>query len=201
MASPRRQTDGGPGDLERPGPHGHSNPRSRRRRDAESRGLPAARTPAEREALALLKRRAYTTADLRAKLQARARFTQADVAATIEMLRRVGALDDQSAARSLVRSATRGKPRGEASLIATLARHGIDEDAAKQAIHAERPGGDHAAALRLARQLLDRRPDDMPPERAAARAMAALARRGFDEDTTRHAVLDAARANGWQLDD
>jgi regulatory protein len=107
---------------------------------------------------------------------------EAMIAAVVDRLRRAGYLDDGRFAASKVRSlADRG--RSLARIRATLARQGVDRDAAADALASlrdERPEPELAGAVALARRrrLGPWRPEE---ERAAARQrdVAVLARAGF----------------------
>ncbi|KAB7763866.1 recombination regulator RecX [Xanthomonas sp. LMG 12461] len=151
----------------------------RRRRQPEQ-------TPLQK-ALGLLVRREHSRKELTRKL--RARGVEADAAAeAVERLSGEGWQDDGRFAELLVRSRA-GAGYGPLHIRAELGTHGLDSEAITAAM-----GAFEGDWTENARDLVRRRfgtagAMDLPQQRKAADL---LARRGFDGDSIRAAVRDAA---------
>ncbi|WP_371182449.1 recombination regulator RecX [Xanthomonas sacchari] len=151
----------------------------RRRRQPEQ-------TPLQK-ALGLLVRREHSRKELTRKL--RARGVEAEAAAeAVERLSGEGWQDDGRFAELLVRSRA-GSGYGPLHIRAELGTHGLDSEAIAAAM-----GAFEGDWTENARDLVRRRfgatgAMDLPQQRKAADL---LARRGFDGDSIRAAVRDAA---------
>lgn len=161
--------------------------------DARRRRPPAPLTPEKAwdYALLLLGRQAYSVAELERKLLRRA-LPGSDAARVVARLEELGLLDDARYAEAYVRS--RRSTKGPIALRQELRRKGVSEGHVEAALAAE--GADDPVAAAAA--LLERNAwrfdavdsDDRERARAARRrAMALLARRGFDIDVV-HAALE-----------
>lgn len=137
--------------------------------------------------LKLLARRDLSAAALRARLEARG-IDSDRIAATLDRLRREGALDERRAALATARTAAQVKGHGRYRALATLTRLGIPPEIAKAAI-AEVYGDLDERAL-VERALERRRGVHLQDLRALRQAYQYLARRGFSTDVIR-AVLRA----------
>ncbi len=95
------------------------------------------RTPVDgyHKALELLGARPHFRAELRAKLAARG-YLEPEVEAVLGRLDAEGLLDDRANARSFVRSLLERRPLGRRRLAAELARRGVDEEVAAEALGA-----------------------------------------------------------------
>jgi regulatory protein len=145
---------------------------------------------ARRLALSALKRRALSTSRMREYLVRRG--VDASLAAhVIKDLVAIGAINDAAIAESVIAMERSRRPAGTPLLRQKLARHGIDEADVDQAITAaEQVSSAREQAMAEARRTAARLPASLDPRTRARRILAALARRGFDEQTAE----DAARA-------
>jgi regulatory protein len=84
------------------------------------------------DGLRLLSRRALTRHEVEERLRAR-RHSEGDVAAAVEKLVAMSAIDDAALARQWIESQARAKGRGRARALATLSARGVDEELAAAA--------------------------------------------------------------------
>jgi regulatory protein len=135
-------------------------------------------------ALWLLGRRAYTVAELRGKLEAKEAAPEV-VTRVLERLGELRYLDDKGFAEGYVRS--RRQRKGPLALRGELRRKGVAEAVADEALSALDPDAQlEAAGALLAKNAWRFASDD--PRKAAAKAYAFLARRGFPPDIVREAL-------------
>ncbi len=142
------------------------------------------------EALRLLSRRDFTTAELREELLARD-FPSDEIQEAIVRLRDERLLDDRRVAAAHVRTASRVKHRGRRRIQMELEARGIDRALVRELL-AELPAD---AELEAIRALLQRRP--LPPRPTPAerrRLYQQLLRRGFSADLI-------ARVLGGRIDE
>lgn len=156
-----------------------------------ARGQPEPDGAAEQEAfevaVALIARRERSEAELREGLRERG-VGEAASAAAVARLVAVGELDDERFARRYAEDKRELRGWGPERIREALARRGIAPEVAAAAAGGE-PAADQAAR---AARLLERRGEVLGDERARARALAFLARRGFDYEVAYEAVRRAA---------
>jgi regulatory protein len=142
-------------------------------------------------ALRILRGAAQTELSLRRRLESRG-FSDATARAAAVEAARFGYVDDAAFARSLAERRL-GRGYGRAAVSRELRARGVGEDPIDTVLRGVGLDDEREAATRLARRLLarerDRRGFDDP--RSGLRIAAALARRGFDGGTVRHAVRTA----------
>ena len=136
-------------------------------------------------ALWLLGRRAYTTAELRARLRRRS-LPEADAERVVARLVELGLLDDRAYARDHVER--RAATRGRLALQQELRRKGVAEDLIDAAVGVGSDDDQRRAAAALLRKQAWRFAAAADAAKARARAYALLARRGFPPDAAREAV-------------
>jgi len=155
---------------------------------------PRQRAPLTRErawsyTLWLLGRQAYSAAEVERRLLQRG-LSPEDAAATVERLQALQLLDDAAYAESYVRA--RQRSTGPIALRQALRRKGVDDAHVASAL--VEAGSDDLVAT--AQALLERNtwrfsavadPDLAVAQRAARRALAFLARRGFAPDSAHEA--------------
>lgn len=141
-------------------------------------------------ALRLLKRRALTAAELTTRLE-RKGFEGSSIANAIARLRELGLVDDRAFAAEAIRQTTSRTPAGERLLRDVLERHGVEADAAEDALKEQRSGS--AADREKMRQIVQAKLKSMgglPPLVRARRLMGLLARRGFDADGAEQVIRE-----------
>jgi len=111
------------------------------------------------------------------------------VAEVLGRLEAVGLVDDRAFARSLAEHAFGNRRAGERSVRAALSGKGVAPEAVAAAIE-EFGGDEEARAFELARTRALRL-GSLPPERAYARLVGLLARRGYAHAVARHAARRA----------
>jgi len=150
--------------------------------DAGESGRRTRRSSVLARAVALLSRREHSASELRRKLVERG-FEPAEVDATLQRLQGNGLQDDARFAEALARSrANRG--RGPLQLRAELARHGLAEGLAAEAIEQAESDQDWVSrALELAQRRL--RGADPKDPREQRRLADFLLRRGFPSSVVR----------------
>jgi regulatory protein len=116
-------------------------------------------------------------------------FPEAEVAEVLGRLEAVGLVDDRAFARSLAEHAFGNRRAGERSVRAALSGKGVAPEAVAAAIE-EFGGDEEARALELARARAARL-GSLPPERAYARLVGLLARRGYPHAVARQAARQA----------
>jgi regulatory protein len=107
-------------------------------------------------------------------------YDAAVLAATLDRAQRLGYLDDQAYADSLVRR--RGATRGSSLIARELRSKGIGEADVAHALEQVDPAAEEARALALARTSLQRRPPQSSEE-LRRRVGAVLGRRGYRSGT------------------
>jgi regulatory protein len=142
-------------------------------------------------ALRILHGAAQSELSLRRRLEGRGFSTQAAIAATLEAAR-FGYVDDAALARSLGERRLR-RGYGRAAVGRELRARGVGEAPIEEVLRKVGVSDEREAATKVAQRLvareLDRHGHDDP--RSGMRVAAALARRGYDTDTVRHAVRAA----------
>jgi regulatory protein len=134
------------------------------------------------EALALRER---TTAELAAWLANRG-FEPPEIAETVDRLVASGAVDDERFAAEFAADKRELRGWGPERIREALHERGLDPALIEAAVEGE----SHALQLRRAVELLERRPEPVFDDRSRARALAYLARRGYDSEL----AYDAVRA-------
>jgi regulatory protein len=134
------------------------------------------------EALALRER---TSAELATWLRRRG-FETAAVADAVDRLIASGTLDDERFAREFAADKRELRGWGPERIREALHERGLDPALIDVAV----AGEDHSEQLRRAVELLERRSQPVFDERSRARALAFLARRGYDSEL----AYDAVRA-------
>ena len=133
-------------------------------------------------ALEALGYRERTTAELNAWLVERG-FTAAEIEAALGRLIEIGELDDERFAKRYAEDKRELRGWGADRIRAELAARGLAEDLVELAL-ADEPGGDLARALAL----LEARGEVPDDDRSRGRALAFLARRGYDSELAYEAV-------------
>ena len=134
------------------------------------------------EALALRER---TSAELASWLAQRG-FGPEEVADAVDRLVATGVVDDERFATEFAADKRELRGWGPDRIRGALYERGLDPALIEAAVGAE----SHGELLRRAIELLERRSDPVYDERSRARALAYLARRGYDSDL----AYDAVRA-------
>ena len=115
-------------------------------------------------------------------------FSPAEVEDAVGQLIEIGELDDERFARRFAEDKRELRGWGPERIREALSKRGISGRQIEAAIVAD-TGDD----LRRARELLERRGDPLVDERSRARALAFLARRGYDSDIAYEAVRAVER--------
>ncbi|HSO28437.1 MAG TPA: regulatory protein RecX [Candidatus Sulfomarinibacteraceae bacterium] len=148
-------------------------------------------------ALRFLEVRQRSVAEVRRRLT-RAGYREDLVAGVIARLGDLGMLDDEAFAAQWVESRDRARPRGERALRAELRWKGVDASTIDLAMIGREGGGepdpDDAAADRFLASEARTLGRIVDPRQRRNRAYAALARRGFDADTSTRAIRRAESA-------
>jgi len=145
-----------------------------------------------------LARRAYSEGELEARLR-RHGVSGAEIAATLDGLKRQGYLDDAATAAQWARSWRIYKGWGPLRVRAELVRRGLDRRLAERVLAELFPDDEtEAAAHRLAIRLISRPAFTRAGRRRAQWLVAHLARRGFPADLARRV---AARCCSGRDDD
>ena len=138
------------------------------------------------DALRLLGRRDYTTAELERRLLERG-FAPDDVQQTISALTTEGALDDRRVAAAHIRTSTGVKHRGRQRIRLELEARGVDSALVRDLL-AEVPAETEIAAIET---FLRRRRTTSPPTlEARERLFRQLRRRGFAPDLIARALRE-----------
>ena len=121
------------------------------------------------------------------------RYASATVEAAITELEVLGLVDDQRVAEAFVRSRLTGAVARD--MIETeLIERGVDEGIVTRVLDAMLQGRNEGnEALELARIRVRTSPAKLDPDAIRRRVFAFLQRRGYDEETARHAVEVAAQ--------
>ena len=150
----------------------------------------AERATARRRALVLLGQRARSAAELRRLLLAWP-FSEAAVDDALSWVAELGYLDDRALAEELVALNYVRRPRGRQALLAEMEGRGIAPDVAEDTVERHYPPD---REQELAVQLAQRHAPSLtglPMQTRVARLFGYLARRGFDEEAIRRAVVAA----------
>jgi regulatory protein len=139
-------------------------------------------------ALEALSHRERTTAEIVEWLEARG-FARAEVEAALNRLIEAGAVDDENFARRYAEDKRELRGWGPDRIREALARRGLERDLIDAAV----AGDGHGTQLERAIELLERRGDELVDERSRTRALAFLARRGYDVDLAYEAVRGVER--------
>ncbi|OAB60546.1 hypothetical protein AY599_23405 [Leptolyngbya valderiana BDU 20041] len=136
----------------------------------------------------LLRVRARSSSELRERL--RKRFPREAADQAVEALVRSGAVDDQRLARDMAEHMGELRPHAREAIRHRLERARLDADLLETALDAHAPSsGEAARADEAARAQLRRlRSLSLTPDATRRRLFAALARRGFDAETSADAV-------------
>lgn len=105
----------------------------------------------------------------------------------------LGLVDDERVAEAYVRSRMGERPMARDMVETELIERGIEESIVTRVLDAAMSGRDEGGeALELARIRVRTSPAKLPPDAIRRRVFAFLTRRGYDEETARHAVEVAA---------
>lgn len=146
--------------------------------------------PAEafERALEALSHRERTTGELVEWLEARG-YARAEVESALDRLIESGAVDDERFARRFAEDKRELRGWGPDRIREALAQRGLDRELIEAAV----AGDGTATQLERAIDLLERRGDPPVDDRSRARALAFLARRGYDVDLAYEAVRGVER--------
>jgi regulatory protein len=142
-------------------------------------------------ALEALGHRERTTAELGEWLAARG-FEPAEVAVAIERLVEAGALDDDRFAVRFAEDKRDLRGWGPQRIRGALAARGLDSATIDAALEGDEPAGQLQRAL----ELLERRSEAPVDEASRGRALAYLARRGYESELAYEAVRAHERLRG-----
>jgi regulatory protein len=134
-------------------------------------------------ALGALAQREHTSAQLAGWLAKRG-FDRAEVEETVGRLIEEGMLDDERFAREFAADKRELRGWGPDRIRAALRERGVEAEL----IDAALAGDGHDSQLERAIELLRARDERLEDERSRARALAYLARRGYDSDLAYDAV-------------
>ena len=139
--------------------------------------------PAFERSLEALSHRERTIAELIAWLGERD-YESGEVEEAVERLVEAGALDDERFAREFAADKRDLRGWGPERIRGALAERGLDAATIEAALAADGPG----EQLERAIAMLERRGEPPDDERSRARALAYLARRGYDSEIAYEAV-------------
>lgn len=139
-------------------------------------------------ALRLLSVRPRSRRELQVRLL-QAGFEAEEVSGELERLEAVGLVDDERFAREFTEHQQGVRRAGRRAVASGLAAKGIDRATVERALD-EAPGDDGDRANELARARVGRL-RGVPPEKAYARLVSFLVRRGHDPETARRAARAA----------
>ena len=154
---------------------------------------------ARRQALKLLERRDYACTELASRLRSRGHGESA-VREVVDALALAGALDDARYGGLVATALLRRGPVSTEHLIARLESRGIPPEVARDVADATLADMDLVEqAARFATSRLDRCGEPGPA--VVRRVAAALARRGFDDETIREALARCDGVTGvWETE-
>ena len=138
-------------------------------------------------AVEALSHRERTSAELTAWLAERG-FSAAEIDGAVRQLIEIGELDDERFARRYAEDKRELRGWGPERIREALAVKGLSGSEIEAALAA-----DEGDDLARARELLERRGDPLVDERSRARALAFLARRGYDSELAYEAVRAVER--------
>lgn len=153
---------------------------------------PKAPLDCHERALRLLAVRPRSRRELQTRLL-RAGFETSEVDGELERLAAVGLVDDEEFARAVAVHQLGARHAGRRAVVSSLAAKGVDRGTIERTLE-ELGGSDAERADELARSRAGRL-SGLPPEKAYARLVSFLVRRGHDPETARAA---ARRALGEQ---
>lgn len=165
------------------------------RADAAPAGAPKAgtETQAKDVCLRLLTDRARSRTELADKLAAKG-FTPEVAERALNRLAEVGLIDDAAFAEQWVHSRHTFSGKGKKVLAQELRRKGVSDTDAEPALAAITPADESARAAELVRRKLATLPGDLTPDKATARLVGMLARRGFNQSMAYAVVKDELAA-------
>ncbi len=183
---------------DRPVPRGGD--RGSRRRSGSDGETPSRRTQsappqagteaqAKDVCLRLLTDRARSRAELADKLAAKG-FAPAVAERTLDRLAEVGLINDAAFAEQWVHSRHTFSGKGKKVLAQELRRKGVADTDAEPALAAITPADESARAAELVRRKLTTLPGDMTADKATARLVGMLARRGYNQSMAYAVVKD-----------
>lgn len=147
-------------------------------------------------ALRLLSVRPRSRRELELRLL-RAGFDPGEVAGELDRLEAAGLIDDERFAREFAEHQFVTRRAGRRAVASGLAAKGVDRQTVERAL-AEAPGDDADRAEVLARSRAEHL-RGVSPERAFARLVSFLVRRGHDPETARRAARSALGIDGAQV--
>ncbi len=148
---------------------------------------------AQDAALKLLAARDLTRQEIAERLAKKGFDTGVIEQATLA-LETAGAIDDERVSREFVRRRTEDDGAARALIEAELLERGVDASIVQRVLAETSDLRDEGAeALELARDRVRRSKPDLQPQMVIRRAFEHLVRKGYDEDTSRHAAEQAAR--------
>lgn len=149
-------------------------------------------TAAKEAAMKALADRDLTRAELVALLVQR-RYSSAVAEAAVLELETLGIIDDRRVATIYLQRRLDEEKPSRALLEAEMLERGLDPGLVQTVLHEALQQRDEGLeALELARDRVRRSRPDLTPEVIRRRVFAFLSRRGYDEETARHAVETAA---------
>lgn len=134
------------------------------------------------------RQRPQTASEIDAKLTDRSYAPDVRVAA-LSRAREIGAVDDVAFARAWVADRGEGRGYGVPRLRQELARRGVPELVAEEALAALGDRDVLAVATELAHERCRRLPDSLEPEAVARRLVGFLVRRGYEHGLARRVAI------------
>ncbi len=150
---------------------------------------------AQREGERFVSRRMRSEASVRAHLRAKG-HDEGATAEAINRLRAGGAINDAALAQAIARSATRRGPASRRSILEKGADAGVAPEALEEALRDGRAAGDEESAVRVVREKLPGWLESHGAQGGARRALALLARKGFDREDAERAVRVVLEEHG-----
>ncbi len=152
---------------------------------------------AQREGERFLARRMRSESVVRAHLRAKGHDEEA-TSEGVARLRESGAIDDGALAVAIARSATRRGPASERTILEKGEQAGLSAEQIRRALDARRAmaGGDEDSAVRVVREKLPGWLESHGPEAGTRRALALLARKGYEREDAERAVRVVLKERG-----
>lgn len=154
-----------------------------------SRGVAKNPLDCHERALRLLSVRPRSERELRSRL-ARAGFEAEEVEAELVRLEAVGLIDDDAFARQAVEHEVLVRRSGRRAIASRLGSRGLDRETVERALADLGAEDEETRVVELARSRTSRL-GGLPPEKAFARLVSFLARRGYSPDLARRAARAA----------
>jgi regulatory protein len=154
-----------------------------------SRGVPKNPLSCHERALRLLAVRPRSRRELRSRLL-RAGFEPDEVEDELARLESVGLVDDEAYAHQAVEHELTVRRSGRRAIVSRLGARGLDRETMERALEDLVTEDEDVRATELARTRAGRL-SGIPPERAFARLVSFLARRGYGPETARRAARTA----------